>query len=491
MFDFLKTSFLKPKKKPSRTTRRVRTLPDVLPGLETLQSGLLRSTRPSRRAHEHFRAGEMDCPNSRLISESERSRLRSWCRMEFLDNPQAHNIARSFALGVYGQGPTLQFKTRDESLNNALEARFQTWRVKVGMDWLFHLALNQLFYDGESFFHFKSSPSGEDSIELIEARRIRTPYGGEWGPNHFEGIDYDGWTDQPIGYYVALECNNPYYGTPDEFVLVGSDRMKHLFIEDVVNQKRGLPMLQSALEMLSSMQRITNASLGAWELAAKQHLIIQTGMDAFQFLQCVPEDYDPDEGATQVKAFTTDPVPEDGGMTYLASGMSMSQVKNEHPNSQFGEHTQTFQKIAGLSAGLPENLATGSSANYNFSSARMDYQMFARFGGVCQGRLLPILRHCLFASLFYLEDGSPRTPEAAKLAELFPMVENWPIEWHFSNVLSSIDRMENASADVQLLQAGLLTQREYCKRYNIDYEQHMRDIAAASAAAQPLNTPTP
>ena len=54
-------------------------------------------------------------------------------------------------------------------------------------------------------------------------------------------------------------------------------------------------------------------------------------------------------------------------------------------------------------------------------------------------------------------------------------MEGVSLEWHFPNILSSIDRNSNASGDVQLLQAGLLTHREYCKRYGIDYEQHMRD----------------
>lgn len=453
-----------PKKKK---TRRF-SLPEVLPGLERLKAGLLRSSRPSARAHDHFNHGQMDCSNNLLISEAERSRLRSWCKQEYLDNPQARSLARNFALGIYGNGPTLQFQTGEEHLNEVLEAVFARWRQRVNLDWLFHLALNQLFYDGESFFYFYDQPTmpGGIGVELLEARRIQDPLGTDWRPDRLEGITYNDW-GEPVYYHVLIENSNPMFGMTNEYGIVPAERMSHFFLEDVVNQKRGLPMLQSALEMLASMQRITNASLGAWELAAKMNLVIQTGMDAYNFVQCVPKGLGDDE-VTCVDAFSTKQIPEDGGMTFLANGMTMNQVKNEHPNSQFGDHTQTFQKIAGLSAGLPENMATGSSANYNFSSAQMDFQLFSRFGGVCQKKILGIMRKCVAESLRGAARRE-RIPEVVEFLQAYPEPDLWPIEWYFPTVLSSIDRINNAAADVQLLQAGLTTIKEYCKRYGLNY----------------------
>ena len=67
----------------------------------------------------------------------------------------------------------------------------------------------------------------------------------------------------------------------------------------------------------------------------------------------------------------------------------------------------------------------------------------------------------------------------ARALWLAPNMLSLPAEWFFPNMLHSIDRSQNASSDVQLLQAGLLTHREYCKRYGIDYEAHMRDLAVS------------
>ena len=439
---------------------------------EVLQSGIVRSAKPSNRAHDDFAGTAIDQSNNLLVTEMERSRIRSMCKKEYLDNPLARNIARNFAMGVYGAGPVLQIHTENEALNDAIETLFRRWRAATALDWKFISAIQALFYDGESFFHFFPNPGcpGGIDLELIEARRVTEPFKAGFDPNRLEGITYNDF-GEPLWYDVLEENQNPNFYNRPETTIVPASHIMHLFFEDVVNQKRGLPMLQSALEMLASMRRITDASLGAWELAAKMNLVIQTGMDAYELVQCIPRDLDNEVYA--VEPFKTVPVPKDGGMTFLATGMSMNQVKSEHPTQAYSEHTETFQKIAGLCGGLPENLATGSSAKYNFASAKMDYQLFSRYAGACQDKLRKFLDRCLEMAIGSLEGTGNK--DVDEFLKAYPMGSTLPAEWHFANILSSIDRSTNASGDVQLLQAGLLTHREYCKRYGLDYEQHMAD----------------
>lgn len=440
---------------------------------EVLQSGIVRSAKPSARAHDDYAGTAIDQSNNLLVTETERSRIRSMCKKEYLDNPLARNIARNFALGVYGAGPVLQIHTDNEELNDAIETLFQRWRIATALDGKFITAIQALFYDGESFFHFFPNPMcpGGIDVELIEARRVIEPYKAGFDPNRLEGITYNEY-NEPVWYDVLEENQNPNFTTMPVTTIVPASHIMHLFFEDVVNQKRGLPMLQSALEMLASMRRITDASLGAWELAAKMNLVIQTGMDAYELVQCIPNDMDTNE-VYAVEPFKTVPVPKDGGMTFLATGMTMNQVKSEHPTQAYSEHTETFQKIAGLCGGLPENLSTGSSAKYNFASAKMDYQLFSRYAGACQEKLRAFLDRCLQMAIRPLEGTGNK--DVDQFLKAYPEGSILPAEWHFANILSSIDRSTNASGDVQLLQAGLLTHREYCKRYGLDYEQHMTD----------------
>lgn len=439
-------------------------------GDPTLRAGLLRSTTPTPRAHDHFAVGDLDVSNNELVSESERSRLRSWCKKEYLDNPYARNAARSFSLGVYGSGPKLQLCTPDESLNSRIEAIFTRWRKRSDLDWKIHTALESLFYDGEAFFLFYASPyvPGGMDLELVEARRIADPF-GSFQPNRVDGITYNRF-NRPVSYCIQTEALNP--NTPSfDHEEIPAERIVHFYLDDLVNQRRGLPLLQSVLGTLASLNRIGEASLSAWELAAKVNLFIQTPLDAHTFLQCVPRGYDP-EAENRLEAFSTMSLPKDGGLTFLPNGMSMGQVKAEHPTSQYHQNKMTYLSEIGAGVGEPRNIVTADSSDYNFSSARMDLQMFYRWSGACQRRLSRLLDRCLAVTIAALADEGD---EDARELLLQYAPEDIPAEWHFPQVLDRIDRIEDADAETKLLAAGLLTRREYCKRHGLNYEKHMED----------------
>lgn len=446
-----------------------------------LAAGILRSTEPAARAHDHIAKDGFDIPTALIVSEAERSRLRSWCKKEYLDNPYARNAARNFSLGVYGNGPALQINTPDENLNNRIEALFSRWRKAVNLDWKLHIALESLFYDGEAFIAFFNHPTvpGGLDIELIEARRIRDPYTAGSNPDRLEGITYNIFND-PVSYSVAKEPVNPIYGLSTDFVELPADLMVHFFLDDVVNQKRGLPLLQSVLETLSSLQRIGRASLNAWELAAKMNLVVKTPLEAFEYFQAVPEGYVNGED-NRITAFKTIPIPEDGGMTFLAQGMEATQVKSEHPTSAFHENKMTYLSEIGAGVGEPRNVVTADSSSYNFSSAQLDYMMFYRWSGACQTKLRSVLQRMLAAAVASAAEAG--NADAKAILEQYDP-NDLPADWYFPQILEQVDRIQNASAEVQLLQSGLMTQKEYCKRHGIDYTKHLEELKYENAVLQ-------
>ena len=446
-----------------------------------LAAGILRSTEPAARAHDHISKDGFDIPTALIVSEAERSRLRSWCKKEYLDNPYARNAARNFSLGVYGNGPALQINTPDENLNNRIEALFSRWRKAVNLDWKLHIALESLFYDGEAFIAFFNHPTvpGGLDIELIEARRIRDPYTAGSNPDRLEGITYNIFND-PVSYSVAKEPVNPIYGLSTDFVELPADLMVHFFLDDVVNQKRGLPLLQSVLETLSSLQRIGRASLNAWELAAKMNLVVKTPLEAFEYFQAVPEGYVNGED-NRITAFKTIPIPEDGGMTFLAQGMEATQVKSEHPTSAFHENKMTYLSEIGAGVGEPRNVVTADSSSYNFSSAQLDYMMFYRWSGACQTKLRSVLQRMLAAAVASAAEAG--NADAKAILEQYDP-NDLPADWYFPQILEQVDRIQNASAEVQLLQSGLMTQKEYCKRHGIDYTKHLEELKYENAVLQ-------
>lgn len=435
---------------------------------EWLQAGLLRSTRPSSRAHASFN-GNFDIATAGLVSEAERSRLRSACRQEYLDNAYARSAARNFALGVYGQGPTLRMSTEDETLNSAIEKLFRTWRKRTDLDWKFHVALNSLFYDGEAFFVFYQDPEipGGYDVELIEARRVRDPYAATLQERRREGITYNIF-NKPVSYSIEIEPINPAIGHPAEFVEVPASQVMHLYLDDMVNQGRGLPMLQSVLETLDSLARIGRASLNAWELAAKMNILVKTPIENWEFLKVIPKGYNTDDPENNSKeAFSTVPLPEDGGMTFLASGMEMAQVKAEHPMSQFKDNKMTYLSEVGQGVGEPRNIITGDSSPYNYSSAQLDYTTFYRWCSVCQHKLQKFLDRSLKVCIATQEMTNP---DAARFLARYDL-DDIPCSWYFPPMLADVDRVNNASAEVALVQNGLMTRREYRKKYGIDPER--------------------
>lgn len=466
------SSLLKPFSKPRRPSNR-------------LAAGILRSTEPAARAHDHIAKDGFDIPTALIVSEAERSRLRSWCKKEYLDNPYARNAARNFSLGVYGNGPALQINTPDEDLNNRIEALFSRWRKAVNLDWKLHIALESLFYDGEAFIAFYNHPTvpGGLDIELIEARRIRDPYTAGSNPDRLEGITYNIYND-PVSYSVAKEPVNPIYGLSTDFVELPADLMVHFFLDDVVNQKRGLPLLQSVLETLSSLQRIGRASLNAWELAAKMNLVVKTPLEAFEYFQAVPEGYVNGED-NRITAFKTIPIPEDGGMTFLAQGMEATQVKSEHPTSAFHENKMTYLSEIGAGVGEPRNVVTADSSSYNFSSAQLDYMMFYRWSGACQTKLRSVLQRMLAAAVASAAEAGNADAKAV-LEQYDP--NDLPADWYFPQILEQVDRIQNASAEVQLLQSGLMTQKEYCKRHGIDYTKHLEQLKYEKSLLQTVGS---
>ena len=460
----------------------------VIPRPETLQAGLLRSTRPSARAHASF-AGNLDVATDFFISEAERSRLRSDCRQEYLDNAYARAAARNFALGVYGNGPTLRMETDDEELNTGIEKMFRLWRKTTDIDWKFHIALNSLFYDGEAFFVFFQNPEvpGGYDLELVEARRVRDPYDASDKEWRREGIYYNQY-NKPVLYSIEVEPINPTVGHPAEFVEVSAERVMHLYLDDMVNQGRGLPMLQSVLETLDSLARIGRASLNAWELAAKMNILVKTDWNAWDFMKVVKKNYDFDnQDANAMEAFTTMRLPEDGGITFLASGMDMNQVKPEHPMSQYIDNKMTYLSEVGQGVGEPRNIITGDSSPYNYSSAQLDYTTFYRWCSVCQHKLTQFLDRSLRVCIATQEFTSAT---AAKFLAQFDL-RDIPCTWYFPPLLADVDRVNNATAEVALVQNGLMTRREYRKKYGIDPEREEEQFINEKNVLQSLGQGSP
>lgn len=401
-----------------------------------------------------FFRGAIDKSADAICSDGERSRLRARCRKLTLDSPWAANLARSIALSTYGQGPTLQCRTANQELNNAIESAFLTWRRKTNYDILFLTAVQALSSDGECFFRTYSAPSGL-RVELIEAWRIENDYSADgFEPDEFCGIKYDAY-NEPVSYKIRNTSPNPNTYTAG-FATVSADSIAHLFIPQFPGQRRGLPLLQSSLNTLASLRKLEDASLAAAETAANISFVISTKNEP---------NYDTEDGGDdRLPALDEVPLPiEKNTGLALPDNYAATQFKSENPNINLIAYQEACLLGVGASVGAPKNISLNDSSSYNYSSARLDAQLFERWTSVIQMYCKPIISKHL---------------EQVILSSTDPVIRQWLLEggsptelthdWYFPR-MTHIDRKHEADADALLLDKGMLTLREYHARYGRDW----------------------
>ena len=381
-----------------------------------------------------------------------RKKLRARCRYEYLNDGYAQNAARNLAISVVGCGPRLQIHAERE-VAESIEKEFQRWAKEVRLAEKLDLAVRSLVFDGESFFRFVSNDrvSGQVDIELIDAGRVTSEtVGASIDENVLDGIRYDDY-GRPIFYTVSKASVNPLYSNiPMEFEQVPAEDMLHLFIPDLPGQHRGLPLLQSSLQTLGALRRYNAAVIEAAETAAAHAVLIHT--------QHLPDGSEPDEAEAMDEVI----VPRRGGM-FLPKGWIASQMKPEQPTAQHSDFISVTLTGIGAGVGQPRNIISNDSSNYNYSSGRLDHQTFFRYVETIQQRLTYLLDVMLDNVLLTL--GMESVSEREDVAT----------EWYFAE-LAHVDPKKEADAAVQLLNAGLLTRKEYFAKFGQDWEQQAEQL---------------
>lgn len=419
--------------------------------------------------HSAYFATAQDTSADEVCSEGERSTLRANCRKILLDCPNAMNAARSLALSVYGAGPTLQVKTPDAELNRSIEKLFNRWRKASKYDLTFFTAIQALPSDGEAFFHITTDPSNCFSlgIELIEPYRVREPMGVSMEPDRFCGIKYDEF-NRPMEYTVVKSYPNPNYNsTINEYVTIPAGQIEHLYIPILAAQRRGLPLLQSAIQTMAGLKKIEDATLSAVETAANISFVIESGLDPDN----ISNDCQLAEGQT-FEAFDTVKLPGRNNGLYLPSGMKATQFKPEQPGINYNTFKNDCLLGVGAALSAPKNIILNDSSSYNYSSARLDAQIFERWADVLRAICTPILDKHFKMLMATLLDN----PDVQKMLNLYESIDDIPVAWYFAQP-THIDRAKEASADALLFQNHAKTLRDFYAQIGKDWRDELEQIA--------------
>lgn len=371
-------------------------------------------------------------------SEAVRSKLRTRARYERANNCFCNGMVRTVANHVIGAGPKLHVNSGDDAVNETIEHEWERWARRTCLADKLRTMRMARCCDGEAFALLTSNTGINVDVtldvRLVECDQVRSP-GLMHDPLNVEGIKFD-LDGNPVGYYVldhhpgdALEWSRNF--TPR---LVDARFVLHWFRKDRPGQVRGVPEITPALPLYALLRRYTLACVHSAETAANFAIILKTSGTI-----------DPAE----VEAWESLAVERNGMMT-VPEGWEPSQLKAEQPTTQHGEFQKSLLREIARCLDMPFNIAAGDSSSYNYSSGKLDDQTW--------GRMVEIDR--VQGEIDVLDRIFAAWKAEAEAFGLIPRIEMLKHSWHWPPSVD-IDPVKEATAAINLRNAGLLTDREY------------------------------
>lgn len=416
-----------------------------------------------------------------------RARLRSRSRYEIANNGYAEGLILRRTNDTVGTGPRLQIDlpetTYDADFDRTLatgtpretaadlarkvELRWCEWAKATGLVDKLRLAVRAEDADGEAFVAMVTNPALPASgpqldLRVYEADQCSTPDLLGETPTACDGIVYDA-AGNPVEYhFLKQHPGDSYFGFGAvEYARVPASRVIHLFELRRPGQRRGVPVLTPGLPLYAILRRYTLASLLTAEAQARINAVIESEHSPVDPDADVDED---DGGGEQIHFAGTQ-------MLTLTAGQKAHTLQPSAPGPSYREFKGEVLAEAGRSTGAARNTSIGSSAEYNYSSGRLDH---------LPGQLDTRIRRerterCLLSRAFaewlaeavlipgYLPDG-------------LPPVESWKACW-FWDGFPSIDPLKDANAAKVRKEIGLTTDAEELAREGKDWREHYTQLA--------------
>lgn len=416
-----------------------------------------------------------------------RTRLRNRSRYEEQNNGYYGGLVTDRANETVGTGPRLQlsFTGQPAEANSdaahQVELRWEEWCQSVGLLDKLLLMDEGETREGEVFGLKFTNPRLPDSapqldLRLYEADQCTTPDLDLGDTQAVDGIRFDGWGN-PVEYHLLRqhpgELRGDYTLAYDRYPW---HRVLHWFKPKRAGQARGVPVAQSSLPLCGILRQYTLATLGSAELQARITGTIENP-------NALPNGED-EEGGEEQAPFQEVPIGSNLFVT-LPNGMTAKGFDATQPTSQYKDFKAEIVTESGRPMNAPRNVSNGSSAEYNYSSGRLDQQQWQRAIRIRRRRFERVVLDDLFRSWYreallipgYLPSGLP--PVAA-----------WRYRWRWDGFVS-IDPVKDATANEIALRSGQTTLDRVCGEQGEDWEEAVHQQARELALRKRLGLPVP
>lgn len=400
-----------------------------------------------------------------------RRTLRIRSRYEVSNNPRLWGVATNNAADLIDSGPTLQCLTGNTSYDRQIEALWNDWCKEV--DFVGKLITIKLAetVDGEGFLVNKYSATMEHPVKLypvdVEADQVTNPMPRDPGEWQTDGIDLDPITGQPIAYHcLQYHPGDYWFGyemNPLKTERIMNKDITHLFPKFRPGQVRGLPVFTPSLDLFTELRSFRKSTLEAVQTAANHSAVLQSE---------APAGVDDDDTGKEDYTFRRVGINRNM-MTVLPKGMTMAQLRAEHPISTFAEFCEFGVAEAIRPLGYPLNLALGTSQKFNFSSAKLDHINYRKMLSIeRKNKIEPHVLEKQFRAFIAEAAVCGLLPGGIRSAH---QIQH---EWHWPG-FESLDPMADAQSDQLRLAGGQIAWQAFCAQRGIDWKDHFAMLEEA------------
>ena len=460
---------------------------------------------------------ENEVSGSRLDS----LRAQSWDL--YRDNPACRKIVRSLEAKVIGKGmhpeslamnvdgtPNVPFRQRSmqlwEELQSGFDARGLPGKGGLTMGCQQRLALRTVVLSGDTLYRLKPISKAEQEkrnlpvalvLQLIDSCRLadesEIPV-RELPSNNtlFRGIEFNA-KEERVAYWIKSTSQLDSAMTPATAVRVPVEKMGHLFVEEDIDQARGVPWFSSAILRARRTDDLEYNVLTASAMAS-----------------CMVAAYSKPTGATKLglnqsgeynstSADGTDLTDSDGNsISKIQPGMVVNKGKDgsfellspNQPNMNPEAFVQHLQRgTAAALPGIKASTVTGDYRNSSFSSERSaDNDCWPELSIVqdwfassyCQPVWETVLRTAIMEGYF---DGIVSAEEFQATPSRF-CAANWQ-----GPVALSINPKDDAAAASARISGGLSSLQMECAKINTNWRDVLNDVAELYSVAAEKGIP--
>lgn len=316
--------------------------------------------------------------------------LRNRSRYEVANNTYARGMVSTLANDCVGTGPRLQMTGLARELAREVERKWATWAKAVGLAEKLRTLRAARATDGEGFGLLVTNPRVPNPVKLdlrlVEAEQVASPMAAITDPQQIDGIIYDEWGNPEV-YEVLREHPGGRSYVAGRAMRVPASQVIHYFVPERPGQRRGIPELTAALPLFAQLRRWTLAVLAAAETAADMAAIMHTNGAASAEEAAKADEFERIE--FERRAILT-----------LPEGWDVTQMKAEHPTSTYAEVKREILNEIARVVHMPYNVAACNSSGYNYSSGRLDWQIYGRSILVDRERMESQVLEDIFAAWF-------------------------------------------------------------------------------------------